>query len=240
MSKINGLLLLLMPLMLSETFASELRPKNINSYKALVIEALERIEASMHDEWEFKVKRESIEDGIPESSIELYSPNLSYEERWKLLRVNDAKPTKKQQQSFQKRMGKYLQQNNGVQNNLGLNIFEVVNIDTLTLTSKTTALASFSFEVNYPGFAKEANRALIGTLFYDINRQYVSFIEIKNRQDFSPAFSVSVSYLYVRFDFALLDDAIVNKENYLEIVGKVAFISRFEEISRDKYYGYKK
>ena len=218
------------------TFLSYANATN-SEHKQQVLEALSKFENTPRAEWGYQVERYENEEGDVTSSIERYQPGAEGMGRWLLLESNGKTPTDKEAEKFAK--GKLKQeQKKGSEQGLSLSLRKLIRQDTLVLLSEDNNHFTMGFKVNIDRLGEDAQEKLKGSLTYNKERQFIESVDITSTDSFSPMFMVSITSFNMSLHFLKIGDAILPKENQMQMKGKMSFLTEIDEYSVDTFSDY--
>ena len=206
-------------------------------HKQLVLEALSKFENTPRAEWGYQVKRYENEEGDVTSSIERYQPGAEGMDRWLLLETNGKTPTDKEAQKFAKRKLKQEQQK-GSEQGLSLSLRKLIRQETLVLQAEDDNHFTMGFKVIIDRLGEEAQEKLTGSLTFNKRRRFIETIDITSTDAFSPMFMVSITSFSMSLHFLKIGDAILPKENQMQMKGKMSFLTEIDEYSVDTFSDY--
>lgn len=205
--------------------------------KQNINQAIVSFEQTPKKNWSYQVDRFENEEGEVTSSLERFTPGQDANNQWSLIRINGDKPTKKQQKKFLKTKR---DQNNKKQegNSYSVKFREIIDLETLAYQTETATHVEMSFQVYLSQLGDDTKGKLDGILFYNKQGKFIETITIVNNAEFSPMFSASISELLLTFSFIKINDAILFREQTLEMKGSFAYFVEIDEVSKDTYSDY--
>ncbi|GLR71567.1 hypothetical protein [Agaribacter marinus] len=199
--------------------------------------AITAFEQTPREDWSFRLTRHENEEGDITSSIEIFNPTKAAHERWTLLRSNGEIPNQKQIRKYIK--GKQKGAKNSEEQGVSMRLRDIVQLESLQLTSEDEMFINASFEVSLVQLGEEAAKHLKGTLTYVKEQAFIERIVIVNTAPFSPMFSAKITDFTLSFRFTKINAAILRRQHDLSMKGSFAFFTEIDEVSKDVFSDYK-
>lgn len=222
------------------SFCSTLSASELD-YSTKVSSAFDRIHLEMGDKstqkWGYQLKEKDLIEN--ESITKLYNPSQTENAGWRLLLVNGRSPSKEQLFTFNKENATEKQEGNQEDNNneKSVGLSEIINMDTLSLLTKTDDKLIFSFT---PIMDDLDDNNLKGQLVTDKSVENIIQLRVSNTEALSPAFSVSID----KFELLMLFSAIKGSKAYLpvsvttKVIGTIAVFKSINEHEEKLYSQY--
>jgi hypothetical protein len=205
--------------------------------KQKINQAIVKFENTQRENWAYQIDRYENEEGDITSSVERFTPHLDMNLQWTLITKNGETPTKKQQNNFAKDMSAQVsKQEKGA--NHAMKLRELINQESLVFKADNGSHISMDFNVHVKKLGEDSKGKLTGVLFYNKEQEFIDEIAISNNAEFSPMFSASISEFLITFNFIKIDNAILPKQNKLQMKGTFAYFTQIDEVSNDIYSNY--
>ena len=205
--------------------------------KQKIDQAIVNFEQTSRENWAYQVDRYENEEGDITSSVERFTPHIDINHQWTLITKNGEKPTKKQQKNFVKdKSAQASEQEKGA--NHAMKLREIINQESLVFKADSGSHISMNFNVYVKKLGEDSKGKLTGILFYNKEQEFIDEITITNNAEFSPMFTASISELLLTFNFVKIDNAILPKQNKLQMKGTFAYFTQIDEVSNDTYSNY--
>jgi len=213
-----------------ETIKTELI-KHQNDVKA----SFDKLSKTNRKFFSYTITKYENEEGDETSSIENHSPSSNDVQSWSLIEFNGKRPSEKQIKTYIENKSKKVKKK---KNNQTISISQLVDVNTLKILTEDSNVIKSSFMVGYTKFGEDAKKKLEGILTFDKKNHYVKSIEITNKENFSPMFSVDISQLKLTLSFIKIKDAILPRGNTMRLIGSMAMFVEIDEISTVDYSNY--
>ena len=208
-----------------------------SEHKQQVLDALSQFENTQRAQWAYQVNRYENEEGDVTSSIERYQPEAEGLKRWLLVEKNGKPATEKQAEQFAKKKLKQEKKKDKEQG-ISLSLRKLIRQDTLVLQSEDAEYFTMGFQVVIDRLGEEAQEKLKGSLTFNKKRRFIETIDVTSTEAFSPMFMVSISSFNMTLHFLKIGDAILPKENQMQMKGKMSFLTEIDEQSVDTFSDY--
>lgn len=224
---------------LSLPVTAETASEQVTSIKEKVESAISKFEQTNRNNWAFQISRYENEEGEVTSSIEQFEPRNTLDEQWTLLSANGQPPSQKQQKRFRdEKLKQEKERNSKKEHSHSIALREIINTDSLQLSSEDEHYISMNFKVYLKRLGKKASSKLQGELKYNKKHQFIEQITIINTDDFSPMFSANISKLALTFSFITINETVLPHKQELTMKGTFAYFTEIDEVSTDSYSNY--
>lgn len=197
--------------------------------------AITKFEQTKQEDWAYKITRYENEEGDITSSIEQYNPIETPKSQWKLIRFNGSFPSQNQVKEFTE---KKLAQRQEKSSNYSVPLRELINTESLTLSSETANYITMKFDVYLKKLGKDSKGKLTGSLTYNKQLAFIEEINIVNNSEFSPIFSANITDFKLTFTFTNISNNILPLQQNMAMKGTFAFFTEINEVSTDTYSNY--
>ena len=204
-------------------------------YKEQVLQALQQVKGTSHQDWGYVVKRYENEEGQVTSSIEQFRPDYDYPQRWTLVEKNGRKPSEKEANAFIREKQK---REKDKSKGSAFKLDKMIIKDTLHLISETPNQFEMGFDVLIERLGDEAQENLNGVLVYNKQENFLQQVRINNDEPFSPMFMVDISQFNLTMNFFKVDNAVLPQEFRMDMKGRMSFITDIDEVSVDTFTDY--
>lgn len=196
--------------------------------------AIIQFEKTNKHNFSFKVNRYENEEGTITQSLEQFDPKREKHQRWSLIMLNDEAPSEKAQNKF---AAKKLDEGDK-HSSVIIKLAKLIKTKSLRIIEEDDVKITASFDVYVEQLGHKASEQLKGTLHYSKLDKYIQSFEITNTNTFSPVFTANISHFLMSVNFIKLNEAILTKEVSLSMRGKMAWVVKINEVSKDTYYDY--
>ncbi|MGL1956110.1 MAG: hypothetical protein OCD00_02165 [Colwellia sp.] len=215
-----------------------------NEYKELIEGALVNLNAMSSKEWTFK-QVETIDN---EEKISTFDPRKPKSEQWTLLLVDNKKPSKQETDDFNSARNSALNsddsegreqssESNEEPKKVSIELSDMIVKDSLTFKKLENELVHFSFTPLIQKMEDE-QKNLSGLLIVNLISEQVEFMSVKNIDDLSPAFSVSLENFNLAFEFGQVESKPVLVKMTMDLSGTVGFFKSIEQHTKQEFLNY--
>ncbi len=205
--------------------------------KQKVSQAITKLEQTKRKSWSYQVSRYENEEGDITSSIEQFMPFDKDKQQWALIRINGESPTNKQSRKFaEKKQAQAEEREKG--SNYSVKLREIIQQDSLQLTSESNSHMQMSFNVFLEKLGKDSVGKLQGSLTYNKELAFIENITIVNNDEFSPMFSANITDLTLTLTFININNTVLPHRQDMEMKGTFAYFTEIDEVSTDSYSNY--
>lgn len=198
-------------------FSKAVNNEKLTDYINIITTSLISAEQTQQGMWSYRVAKDLIIDGDKKSSIEQYSPLNESENHWVLQTLNNQKPTSTD-------ISQYLEEKEEeVANALSANIehpfLGLIDVNSIKIEAEQGDLVSLSFNGLYPKFGDAANGKIDGTLMLDINKKYVTQLELKNNDELTVKVVLAIKKWHLKIAFDKVKNATVQRRRSSQLQG---------------------
>jgi hypothetical protein len=168
--------------------------------------------------------------------ISHFNPHNTIENRWSLTSIDSNGPNEEQLQDFNDSMNTMEAENSRKEKKTKFS--EMIPLESITLLKIEGNFAHFSFTPLIKDMHDEKDK-LQGELIINLVNQQTSQILVKNIDDVSPAFSVSLEKLNLIFDFSSVDSRMVLSKVTTNISGTIGFVKSISQNSTQELLDYR-
>ena len=224
---------------------SYVQAKDALDLPSVVDKALNRFEQTPRYDWSFVKESHEDEEGELTELKEIFTPSGALADGWQLVTYNGKPPSKKRLKKYRKNIQKrYAQETNskaeeGEEQSFSINIRNLIEMDSLTLSSETETQWVIAFNVLFNEMGIDAEGNLDGLLYLDKRAGYIEKIAISNNDSFSPAFSAKITQLNLTLAFTNIEENILPLEVSMIMKGTFAFMAEINETQTTRYTDYR-
>ena len=202
-----------------------------NDHKQMLTSVIQKLNQVDSENWAFKQILTN-EEGM---QISHFDPHKAMNSRWSLASVDNISPNEEQLEDFNDLMNTVAAEKSRKEKKT--NFAEMISADTLALLKVEGNFAHFSFTPLIKDMHDEKDK-LQGELIINVVNQQASQILVKNIDDVSPAFSVSLDKLNLTFDFSSVESRTVLSKITMDMSGTVGFFKSIAQNSTQELLDY--
>lgn len=218
-----------------------------STFQATANEAIEVLKASIKqfeqtdiNLWSYTLNTYETDGGVPFTTKEQFNPKLATKDQWQLIKRNKKEPTAKQKLAYQQSKIERIEKENGNSSadNMGINLSELIALDTLVLTSTDENTYTYSFKPQMDDMGEDTADNFDGIIRFDRKAQYIKQIEIKNNKSFSPELVATIKSFNLIYDFIKINNTVLPSELKTKVKGSLGFFIKFDEESFERFEDY--